>query len=154
MSEELSGRKSFHKLNNMSIIHSFSLWVYSLGTAYHLIDFLQGPTLKFRKEEVNPRSCDNARRKPDVAVSWAPIERTRIDEVGRGKGNEPCAQEPDGGSEAKSETSEALRGNLPTNQPRVRSDHSLVKISSASEGYDDSSPLRYNRTCTGKKGRR
>lgn len=97
---------------------------------YHLIDLLKRAIFDFWEEKEYPytfrRQCVNqaqdpsqvrehsrckpARRRPDVAILWSPVQSLRVDEVGRGECRKPGGEEADGCREAKGVRPKPLRG--------------------------------------------
>ena len=59
-------------------------------------------------------------------VLRTPVQRIRVDKVGRGEGREPGACEADGGGQPEGVAAEALAGDLAACEPRVGRDHAVV----------------------------
>lgn len=96
-----------------------------LADAYYLIDLFQRSALGLRKEEKHPDCSDQARRKPDIPVSWSPVQGGGIYKVRRRKGGEPGSKKADCCCETEGVASEPLRGDLSAGQPSIRGNKPL-----------------------------
>lgn len=129
----------------------------------HLVDLLEGAALGLRllvsqaalREEwkrslaaylgdipVDKGSGDQARREPDVAVLRPPVERLRVDEVGRGKGRQPRADEADAGRQPERVRAQGLPRQLAADEPREAGHAAVVRHDvDDGEGDDDAARL-------------
>lgn len=98
---------------------------------YHLINLLQCSALGLGQKEEDPHCGDHGRREPDVAVSWAPVECARVDEVRSREGDKPCSKEADRCCNTERVAAKTLGGNLASDKPRVGSDHTLMMVSAS-----------------------
>ncbi|KAE8452554.1 hypothetical protein EG329_013813, partial [Mollisiaceae sp. DMI_Dod_QoI] len=63
------------------------------------MNLLQRPIPRLRHKENGKNHKQSVRPEPDVPVLGAPVELGGVDEVGRGEGAEPVADEVQGGGE-------------------------------------------------------